>query len=196
MTAARTSAAAAVLALLVGAGPAQDAPPSRPPAGPDPAPPALPVEVVVGADASEPDVLDLAGAAWSRDGEPAEPQRVTLPAPPAGASANEAGTARAAVLDFSGLGTRWTTTITCERPRSVRLLLRARGGPDGLLVEALLDGRRLRPAHDTWRPAARALRFDLGPAWLGPGEHLLEIVGREKVGHAKLPVTTLELRAP
>jgi hypothetical protein len=191
-----------VLALLVAAGVAQDAPPRRPPVAPDPAPPAVPVaEQVLAGQLSAPAALDLSAATWRCDGEPAEPDRVTIGGPPAGAGRDLPGgevpsPATAVVLDFAGLGTRWSTTFTRADPANLRPVLVAQGGPDGLLIEVVLDGRRLRPAHDTWRPSVGPLRLDLGPVWLGPGEHLLEIVGREKVGRARLPVRSLELVAP
>ena len=60
----------------------------------------------------------------------------------------------------------------------------------------MLDGQTVRPVRDGWRPTARALRNDLGPVWLGAGEHLLEFIAREDAPDAVLRVAALELRGP
>lgn len=122
--------------------------------------------------------IDLAAAAWERDGEPADPLarqgRVELPC-----------TAR---------GTRWTTVFTTSRHDTWRAILELDAGPDGPLYEVVLDGRRLRPTRDAWRPTPRRVRVDLGSVWLGGGRHLLELVAREEREDAALRPRALVLR--
>jgi hypothetical protein len=125
----------------------------------------------------------LARGGWTNDGMPAPPPAV------AGAAPDELVT-----LPMRARGERWATVFETASPGTARLLLDLRGGPDGLLYEVVLDGLRLTPARDAWRPSARDLRLDLGPQWLGQGGHLLEFVARERpAGTAVLHLRALEL---
>jgi hypothetical protein len=126
---------------------------------------------------------ELARGGWTNDGMPAPPPAV------AGAAPDELVT-----LPMRARGERWATVFETASPGTARLLLDLRGGPDGLLYEVVLDGLRLTPARDAWRPSARDLRLDLGPQWLGQGGHLLEFVARERpAGTAVLHLRALEL---
>lgn len=117
--------------------------------------------------------LELAGVAWSRDG-------VLQPTPPA--------TPEGYVeLPGGPLGRRWAFVFHTERAGSARLHLDWRPGPEGGIIEFVLDGERLSPARDGWRPVDTPERADLGTRWFGAGEHLVEIVARE----AGLTVTRL-----
>ena len=121
--------------------------------------------------------VDLGRASWTRNG--------VLPAvaPVVTAAADRNGDGHALVsLPCETLGVRWATTFETGAGRMARLTLDWQGAPDGLLLEVVVDGQRLQPARDAWRPSPRALRTDLGPLWLGPGGHLFEIVAREKPG--------------
>jgi hypothetical protein len=93
---------------------------------------------------------------------------------------------------------RWACEFSTDAGATRRLQLGWRGGPEGLLFEVVLDGVRLSPPRDAWRPTPRALRSDLGPVWLGRGAHLLELVAREQPpeGGARLAVGSLELAEP
>ena len=114
--------------------------------------------------------IDLARASWTRNGR-------TPPSPPdVAASADRA----LVTLPVDARGVRWATSFDTESGRMARLALDWSGGPDGLLLEVVIDGQRLLPARDAWRPSPRALHTDLGSLWLGPGGHLFEIVAREK----------------
>lgn len=127
--------------------------------------------------------VPLAGAEWTRDSRPAPPPAVV------GKTAGAFVT-----LPCAARGQRWATTFRTARPGTARLVLDHRGGPDGLLYEVVLDGQRLTPARDAWRPSPRDLRTELGPQWLGEGTHLLEFVAREEpVGAAALRPRALEL---
>ncbi len=131
--------------------------------------------------------IDLARAAWQLDGRapPSAPQLLVIDG------------ATHVALPLAARGTRWSTQLDAGPGATYRLLLDARGGPDGLLLEVVLDGARLRPVHDTWRPSAGPLRLDLGPTWLGPGPHLLEFVAREApVRPAVLRLAALQLLDP
>jgi hypothetical protein len=125
--------------------------------------------------------IDIGAAAYTRNG-------VT----DGSATRGEPGTSRAGSvrLPFTERGVRWATEFSSGAPGSVRLALEWEPGPDGLVFEVVLDGTRLSPARDGWRPSPRALTSDLGPAWLGPGAHLLEFVAREQA-----PDSALHLRA-
>jgi len=138
------------------------------------------------APAPAPPEIDLAHASWTRNG-------VAPPAAPA-----VAGEPAAAVLAFDAPGLRWACEFSTEAAQTRRLTLDWRGAPDGLLFEVVLDGVRLSPPRDGWRPSPRALRSDLGSVWLGRGAHLLEFVAREQPaeGGARLAVAALELGEP
>ena len=130
--------------------------------------------------------VDLAHARWTRNG-----------AAPAVAPV-VSGEPAVVELPFDAAGVRWACEFRTEAEATRRLQLGWRGGPDGLLFELVLDGTRLSPPRDAWRPTQRALRSDLGPVWLGKGAHLLELVAREQppeVG-ARLAVSSLELGEP
>ena len=106
------------------------------------------------------------------------------------------GDDRRVLLPVSGAGVRWQTTFETDAPGTVRLFLDWRPGPDGLLIEVLLDGQRQQPLLDGWRPTERPALTDLGPRWLGEGEHLLEFIAREDVEVGTLVLRALELRDP
>jgi len=89
---------------------------------------------------------------------------------------------------------RWTCEFTTEDAFTARLMLDWRASPEGLLFELMLDGRRLSPARDGWRPTPRDLQSDLGSAWVGRGRHLLEVLPRESVPGGALRLRALELR--
>jgi hypothetical protein len=133
-----------------------------------------------------PPAIDLAHASWTRNGVP----------PPAAPAV--AGEPAAAELAFDAPGVRWACEFGTEAAQTRRLQLDWRGAPDGLLFEVVLDGVRLSPPRDGWRPSPRALRSDLGSVWLGRGAHLLEFVAREQPaeGGARLRVAALELGEP
>jgi hypothetical protein len=118
-----------------------------------------------------PQVVDLAAAAWTRDGLAPEAAPPVLPVTNAPSLVE---------LAFPEPGTRWACEFSTDVAATRRLELRWQGAPDGLLFEVVLDGQRLSPPRDGWRPTARALRSDLGSVWLGSGAHLLEFVAREK----------------
>jgi hypothetical protein len=120
--------------------------------------------------------IDLARATWTRNG--VAPAEALAPASPA---AIDGAPDRALIaLPCDARGVRWATSFETERGCMARLTLDWNGGPDGLLFEVVIDGQRLMPARDAWRPSPRELASDLGPFWLGPGGHLFEIVAREK----------------
>ena len=108
--------------------------------------------------------VDLAAATWQRNGIDAE-------APVADGVAE---------LPTEAMGTRWATVFDTDDGYRARLKLHWVGAPDGLLFEVIVDGARLSPPRDGWRPTERELVSDLGSVWLGPGEHLLEFVAREE----------------
>ncbi len=108
--------------------------------------------------------VELGSAEWRRNGSAAEPARH----------------ADGVELDFDQQGIRWAVIFETGAEGMVRLGLDWDPGPDGLLFEVVLDGRRLSPSRDGWRPAPKRLTTDLGPAWLGAGRHLLEFVSREQ----------------
>ena len=116
--------------------------------------------------------LDLARASWTRNGR--------APEPPPAVAAREGGDRALVTLPIDARGVRWATTFPTESGRMARLALDWDGGPDGVLLEFVLDGQRLLPARDAWRPSPRPLHTDLGSLWLGPGGHLFEIVAREQ----------------
>jgi len=62
----------------------------------------------------------------------------------------------------------------------------------------VLDGQRLAPPRDAWRPTQRVLSSDLGGVWLGRGAHLLAFVAREVpgAGGARLRLSALEAGPP
>lgn len=144
---------------------------------------------VPSAPAPAPAAVDLARATWTLDGRP--PPAAPPVLAPEGAPA-------LAELAFTRMGQRWACEFTTEAPQTRRLALRWQGAPDGLLFEVVLDGQRLSPPRDGWRPTPRALSSDLGGVWLGAGAHLLEFVAREKppVEGARLRVAALELGEP
>ena len=136
-----------------------------------------------------PQVVDLAAAAWTRDGLPPDAAPPVLPMP---------GAPSQVELAFPKLGTRWACEFSTDAPATRRLALSWQGAPDGLLFEVVLDGQRLSPPRDAWRPTARTLHSDLGSVWLGRGAHLLEFVAREKppAPPGRLRLAALELGEP
>jgi hypothetical protein len=132
--------------------------------------------------------VELAAAAWTRNGI-----AVTDALIEPGATADAPPAAR---LPFPQRGVRWATEFTTEAPGTARLVLDYAPGPDGLLFEVVLDGTRLSPPRDGWRPTPRAVAADLGAAWLGRGAHLLEFVAREEAPEAALHVRALRLLPP
>lgn len=115
--------------------------------------------------------IDLAHSTWTRNAvAPSDAPRVS--AEPGGQPLVE--------LPCDAKGLRWATSFDTDVGRMARLDLQWCGAPDGLLFEVVLDGQRLQPARDAWRPTPRALTSDLGSLWVGPGGHLLEIVVREQ----------------
>ena len=130
-----------------------------------------------GATGLAPARIDLARSSWTRNGRaPESPPAVT----PEGEAARDGHDRALVTLPLDARGVRWATTFDTESGRMARLALDWAGGPDGLLLEVVIDGQRLLPARDSWRPSPRALHTDLGSLWLGPGGHLFEIVAREK----------------
>jgi hypothetical protein len=133
--------------------------------------------------ASETTRVALTEAVWTNDGMPAPPPPIT-----------GQGALAQVSLPVHERGERWAIVFQTGRAGTAGLVLDHRGGPDGLLYEVVLDGQRLTPARDAWRPSARDLRTDLGPLWLGQGDHLLELVVREEPsGAAALHLRALEL---
>jgi hypothetical protein len=134
-------------------------------------------------------LADLAHARWTLDGR--EP-----PAPPALVHVD--GEPPRVELPFTRMGQRWACEFSTAEPATQRLSLAWQGAPDGLLFEVVLDGQRLTPPRDGWRPTPKALSSDLGGTWLGRGAHLLEFVAREKPGAqgARLRLAVLEAGAP
>ena len=137
------------------------------------------------APANPPDRVTLAHADWTLDG-------VEPPGPPLVEARGEQALVR---LPFERRNARWATVFETAGPGTARLTLHWAGGPDGLLFEVVLDGQRLAPPRDGWRPSARGLSTDLGSRWLGQGRHLLEFVSREQAAPgACLRLHALELR--
>ncbi len=136
------------------------------------------------AGASDAVVVPLADLAWSRNAEPVEDL-----------AREDADGERRVVLPVDGTGVRWTTVFTTDGAGTHRLALSWEPGPDGLLLELLIDGERHPPALDGWRPTRRHVVTDLGPRWLGDGEHLLEFIAREDVADAVVVLRALELRS-
>ncbi|MGQ0553103.1 MAG: hypothetical protein ACT4PU_07770 [Planctomycetota bacterium] len=133
----------------------------------------------------EPQRIDLSTAEWTLDG------RLPEPTPSA---AGEAGL-RTQHLPIDRMGRRWAVVLEAAAVGSARLHLDFAGDPAGLLFEVQLDGQRLLPLIDGWRPAAKPLAADLGTVWLGPGPHLLEFVAREQpAGAGVLRPAALHLR--
>jgi len=142
-----------------------------------------------GAAASDPTPrVDLAGAQWTRNG-------VLPESPPVQLAADGEVPAHVA-LPMGERPLRWALRFTTAQAATHRLWLDWAGGPDGLVFEVMLDGEPLRPARDAWRPTLRGLRSDLGPRWLGQGEHLLEFIARETSPGAALRLSALELLPP
>ena len=132
---------------------------------------------------SESVVVLLGDAPWSRNGELVEDLvRDTVDGEPR------------VFLPVNGTGVRWSTVIRTQGAATYRLLLSWDPGPDGLLFEVLIDGERHPPPRDGWRPSSRHLMSDLGPRWLGDGDHLLEFIAREDVDAGTLVFRQLELR--
>ncbi|HTE04668.1 MAG TPA: hypothetical protein VK824_00625 [Planctomycetota bacterium] len=128
--------------------------------------------------------MDLAGAAFTRNGLASD---LAVRGAPGGPDTD------GVVLPCEARGVRWATTFVTEAAFTARLQLDWNPGPDGLLFEVVLDGQRLPPPRDGWRPSPRALSSDLGPAWLGRGSHLLEFVAREESPSSALHVRALVL---
>lgn len=156
-------------AAATGSGVSEDPPPR----GDDPGPRALRAEI------------DLACATWTANGQPHDGVR-SDPGPPA-----------LVHLPIDAQGLRWATIFSTEAAATFRLYLRWQPAADGLLFEVVLDGERLAPPRDGWRPSPRDLLTDLGPRWLGHGTHRLEFVAREDPGGpAALHLASLQLRDP
>ncbi len=143
--------------------------------------------------AREPQVISLASAEWTRNGVPVDGlarEHLTK-------SAQEPGAPPLRVrLPVDGRGVRWATVFSTVAAGTHRLQLDWEPGPEGMLFEILLDGERVSPARDAWRPSRRHLRTDLGPRWLGAGAHLIEFIAREEVSQGELVLRSLDLRAP
>jgi len=125
--------------------------------------------LLTAAMSSEPALqIELAEQDWTRNGELVESPSVL-------------GTEddSLVVLAFDAPGTRWSTSFATEGPDTWRLALDWELGPAGLLLEIMIDGEALPPLRDVWRPTARRQRADLGPRWLGAGQHQLEFIARE-----------------
>jgi hypothetical protein len=132
----------------------------------------------------EPRRLPLAESTWTRNGETSE-------------GAERSGDVEPRVrLPVDGTGVRWQTRFHTDAPGTVRLTLGWEPGPDGLLVEILLDGERQPPLLDGWRPTRRMSETDLGPRWLGAGEHLLEFIAREDVSDGAIVLRWMQLGDP
>ncbi|MFT7463571.1 MAG: hypothetical protein ACI9EF_001916 [Pseudohongiellaceae bacterium] len=127
--------------------------------------------------------IDFASCSWMRNAE-----QVETPIVEVGHSAPHVE------LSFPESGTRWSTTFSTAVPTTWRLALDWELGAQGLLIEIMVDGEPLPPLRDTWRPTRRDQRADLGPRWLGQGEHLLEFVSREATDDGCLPVQRLSLQ--
>lgn len=140
-------------------------------------------------DAPRERLCDLAHATWTLDGS-APPAAPAVLAPE--------GAAPRVELPFTRSGQRWACEFSTPAPATRRLALEWTGAPDGLLFELVLDGQRLAPPRDAWRPTPRTLASDLGGVWLGGGAHLLEFVAREQppAAGAVLRLGALEAGAP
>jgi len=112
--------------------------------------------------------FELAEQAWTRNAE-------LVPSPPVTGSEGDL----LVVLGFDASGTRWSTTFETDKAGTWVLALDWELGPAGLLLEIMIDGEPLSPLRDVWRPTARRLRADLGPRWLGEGQHQIEFIARE-----------------
>jgi len=126
--------------------------------------------------------IDLAAATFTRNGLPSDGPTRGAPGTP------EAGSVS---LPFGERGVRWAMQWSSTEAITARLALEWIPGPDGALFEVVLDGQRLSPARDSWRPSAREVTSDLGPVWLGAGGHLLEFVAREQSPDAALHLCAL-----
>lgn len=142
--------------------------------------------------------IDLAHASWTRNGVQPEVRPVVLEAgmrPPGVVSKpGEVPPAPQVLLPFDSVGVRWAHVFVTEQAAMMRMELEWRPGPAGALFEVILNGRRLSPARDGWRPTERGVRTDLGAMWLGRGKHLLEFVSRETAEAAELRLSVLRLR--
>ncbi len=78
------------------------------------------------------------------------------------------------------VGGRWTTTFDVTKPVTAALLLET-VVDDSPVVEFLLDGERVGPMRDMWRPSERALKIELGVHFLAPGLHVFDVVFLEDV---------------
>jgi len=147
---------------------------------------------------TEAERVDLAHGAWTRNGEAPEVRPVVVEAglrpPGAVAAPGEVPLAPHVVLPFDAAGVRWAHVFSTEAAGMMRMELEWRPGPTGALFEVILNGQRLRPSRDGWRPTERGVRSDLGAMWLGAGTHLLEFVSREKVEVAELRLSALRLQ--
>ena len=143
--------------------------------------------------AQQPQVIALAAAEWTRNGVAVEGLRREHLSP----SAREQGAAPVRVLlPVDGRGVRWATVFSTATAATHRLQLDWDPGPEGMLFEILIDGERQSPVHDGWRPSSRRLMTDLGPRWLGAGQHLIEFIAREQVPAGELVLRSLQLRSP
>jgi hypothetical protein len=141
--------------------------------------------------------VDLAHGTWTRNGELPELRPVVVEAglrPPGAVTApGEVPLAPHVVLPFDAAGVRWAHVFDTEEAAMMRMELEWRPGPGGALFEIILNGQRLQPSRDGWRPTERGVRSDLGAMWLGAGNHLLEFVSREEVETAELRLSALRL---
>ena len=131
--------------------------------------------------------IDLTRAVFLRDGRPSDAARIEAP--------DDEG-ARLVRLPVDGEGVRWSTIFETEASGTSRLRLDFSPGPQGMLFEVVLDGERLPPPRDGWRPTRRRVVCDLGPRWLGRGTHLLEFVAREQVAEGAFSLHGLLFTPP
>ncbi len=123
-------------------------------------------------------MVELGDAVWERNGRTQQ-------------------TGVGAGLVYEQRGVHWSTVFSIDAPGTYALRLDWEPGPDGVLMELLLDGRRLGLPRDAWRPTQRRVVAELGSAWLGPGGHLLEFVSREDgAGAVARPRAVQLLRLP
>lgn len=96
------------------------------------------------------------------------------------------------VLVADQQGIRWTTTFALDAPTTAALSI-AVETIEGAVVEFVLDGERVGPLRDLWRPSRRELTVELGVHALSAGEHVLDVVflegGASQLGIEELVLT-------